>query len=568
VARPDGSPGLLVVPDRFDPVVSLGWQVAAWIERHLCHGPGDVLGDPILLDDEWRGFLVAAYGLDPTNGRRLVSRAFLSRAKGRSKSELAGMVVCAEFLGDVRFDHWATRGEVSEWGYAFEEGEPVGRPVRSPFIRCLATEEGQAGNTYEVAAVMLDYAARKFPEEFGSLDLGRTAQTSTRIFLPGGGEIRPCTASSAAKDGGLETFVVKDETHLWHTRELRQMDATVSRNTTKRKIAEPWTLETSTMFDPTEQSIARDGRQYAEAIVAGKKANLGLLFDHREGTVPDEWDDDAAVLAGLREAYGPASEWTDFAAKLGDIRDPKTSKADSVRYFFNVATQTDRAAVDLERWRSLANPGERPAAGAAIAIGFDGSFSNDSTVLYGCVVGERPHLFLIAAWERPRNAPKDWRVPRAEVHAEVDRTMRQWRVGRMLCDPPRWESEVDEWARKYGDDRVLAYDTNQHTARMWQACSRFASAVEEGALTHDGDPLLERHLAATARRKVRANDDDADGRTRFVFVKADGRGPTARKIDATIAAVLALEGASTMPPPARARFVNLAAVLAESAGDV
>lgn len=179
---------------------SLGDQVVAWIEQYLVHGPGDVVGEPIVLDDEFYEFVVRAYRLVPETGRRQYRRAFLSRAKGRAKSELAGMLVCAEALGPVRFVGWDANGE------------PVGRPVKSPFIRCLATEEGQSGNTYDNVAVMMEHLADRWGDEFPGIDFGRTAQSSSRIILHHQrGEITPSTASSAAKDGGKETFGVFDE---------------------------------------------------------------------------------------------------------------------------------------------------------------------------------------------------------------------------------------------------------------------------------------------------------------------------------------------------------------------
>jgi len=127
---------------------SLGYSLISWIEHFLVHGPGDVAGTPIALDDEFAGFIATVYAVDG-NGRRRYDEAFLSRPKGRAKSELAGMLSVAEALAPVRFDHWAERGEVSPWGYQYVPGEPVGAPVRFPFIRCLATEEGQSGNTYD-----------------------------------------------------------------------------------------------------------------------------------------------------------------------------------------------------------------------------------------------------------------------------------------------------------------------------------------------------------------------------------------------------------------------------------
>lgn len=182
------------------PFPSLGPQIVEHIEEFLCHGPGDVVGEPIELDDEFYAFIVKAYRLDPETGRRMYRRAFLSRAKGRAKSEIAGMLVCAEALFPVRFDGWDANGE------------PVGRPVKSPFIRCLATEEGQSGNTYDNVSTMLEYLVENHGDDFPGIDIGKSAQSSSRIILHHQrGEITPSTASSAAKDGGKETFAVFDE---------------------------------------------------------------------------------------------------------------------------------------------------------------------------------------------------------------------------------------------------------------------------------------------------------------------------------------------------------------------
>jgi hypothetical protein len=64
---------------------SLGWAAVDWIEHYLIHGPGDVQGQRIELDDEFTEFIVRGYLLD-AHGDRMVRRALLSRAKGRSNS--------------------------------------------------------------------------------------------------------------------------------------------------------------------------------------------------------------------------------------------------------------------------------------------------------------------------------------------------------------------------------------------------------------------------------------------------------------------------------------------------
>lgn len=269
--------------------VTLGWQVADWVEVLLRHGPGDVQGDEITLDPEFLAVLVRAYELGE-DGRRLVRRYILSRAKGRAKSELAGMVVCAEALGPVRFDHWAVKGETSWWGYEYEPGEPVGTAPKYPFIRCLATEENQSGNTYDNVHFMLQDAVDA--ERLPKVDVGLT-----RTFLPGGGEVRPSTASNSSKDGGKETFAVFDETHLYVLPELRQMHATVRRNLRKRKAAQPWSLETTTMYEAGAESVA----ETTHRSFLGKTPPADVVFDHREGPDPEkfDWDDDGLLVAAL-----------------------------------------------------------------------------------------------------------------------------------------------------------------------------------------------------------------------------------------------------------------------------
>ena len=61
---------------------TLGPQVVSWIEANLCHGPGDVQGQPVELDDEQTRFLLRAYEIDD-QGRRVVRRAVYFEAEGQ-----------------------------------------------------------------------------------------------------------------------------------------------------------------------------------------------------------------------------------------------------------------------------------------------------------------------------------------------------------------------------------------------------------------------------------------------------------------------------------------------------
>jgi hypothetical protein len=196
-------PRRLVVARDHDRDRSLGWLLLAWLEYFVVHGPGDVQGDKVHHGDEYSGFVADCYAVDET-GRRLYDSVFLSRPKGCDKSGLGGRLGLAEALGPCRFAGFAEGGEEYEdpWGlgfrYSYQPGEPMGRPVKVPFIRCLATEEEQTGLVYDTIYFNLTEGPLSY---IPGIDAGLT-----RTLLPGGGEITPSTAASASKDGGKRDF--------------------------------------------------------------------------------------------------------------------------------------------------------------------------------------------------------------------------------------------------------------------------------------------------------------------------------------------------------------------------
>ncbi len=519
-------PASRLVPD--DSWPSLGWGVIDWVETYLCHGPGDVAGEPIELDDEFALFLIDAYRLYPKGhdkaGLRVVTDCELSRAKGRAKSELAGMLVCSEFLGPVRFDHWD------------DNGEPVGKAVTYPFIRCLATEETQAGNSYDNVMMMLQHGLEHHPTVFAGVDVGRTR---TYLTTGAGGEIRPSTASSSSKDGGKESFVVADETHLYTLPELRQMFRMVSRNLRKRRDAQPWILSTTTQFQPGQDSVAEGNREEAEAQLAGKRPRRSsFMWDHREGFEVEDWDDDDEVMASLKEAYGAATHMPLESILIDEIRHHGSTRADACRYWLNQRHAGDGKAIDPIQWDAMSDPLRHVADNARVVLGFDGSKTGDSTALVAWDVdGERPHLFVLGVWERPRGASSDWHVPRDQVDGAVTAAFDRYNVLQLWCDPPGWRDEISRWIADFGDDRVLAFDTNQ-PKRMGAAVERFCDeAVPNGSFTHDGDLVLRRHAANAVRGLTR-------GGFAGIYKEKD-----TLKIDALVASVLAYQFVLLAPPP-------------------
>jgi hypothetical protein len=177
--------------------------------------------------------------------------------------------------------------------------------VRSPFIRCLATEENQAGNTFQnIAYIMAEWGPDTHPDIYGGITGAKQYQSATALYLPDGGECRSSSSGAASKDGGKETFLVPDEIHLYVLRELRDMYATSMRNLGKRKNADPWALLTTTACRLGEQSV------WETIEKQWRRGELGdeWLIHHREAKGKIDVNDRERTLRQLRSST--ARRWT------------------------------------------------------------------------------------------------------------------------------------------------------------------------------------------------------------------------------------------------------------------
>lgn len=462
------------------PFRSLGFYAVAWIENFLVHGPGDVQGEAIDLDDEFAAFILKAYEVKES-GQRKVRRAFLSRSKGRNKSGLAAMIECFEALGECRFDHWAEPGEVSDWGYTYEPGEPVGRQLTYVEALNVATEEGQAGNTYDGVYYMLhpDTCSLELLDRFGKLDVGLT-----RINLPyQRGFIEPVSASNESKDGGKSTFIVADETHLWTPPaagvfKLGKMHQTMVRNLLKRKESSGWMLETSTMYAEGENSVAEGTHTYAKAAQESARKDGKLLFDHRQAS--ERWDLHKRPdrIKALKEAYGPAAAWMDLEAIADYWDDPQATEAEFRRFWLNQPVPlVDLDIFDMSRWDRLVRAdAEQPSRVALVVdvspdrrwscIGVAGELS-DGKSLVMC------HSGAGTGWVTPMVADL---VATRDV-AEVGLVT----TGQAKALQPDFVKAGVEFQKLTSQD-------------MGAACSAFQEAVKAGTVVHVGQGELDTAL--------------------------------------------------------------------------
>lgn len=510
----------LVVPSDKDPFPSLGGQVCAFIESYLVHGPGDLRGMPVQLDEEKRALIWRMYEVFPPGheqaGRRRFKRVALSLRKGSAKTELAALIAAVELHpeGPVRCDGFDAHGK------------PVGVGVTDPYIPLVAyTEEQSDELAYGALRVILAYSS--LADDF---DIG-----IERIMRIGGdGKAVSLATSPDARDGARTTFQVCDETHRWSSPRLKSAHRTMLANIPKRYLSDAWSLEVTTAPAPGEGSVAEDTMDYARQVAGGKIEDSRLFFFHRQASDEHDLSTPAGVRAAVIEASGPVAEWSDIDGIVEQWRDPTSDKTYLERVWLNRLVRASERAFDIERWKELEDATYLPADGALISLGFDGARWHDATALVATEI-ETGFQWLCGLWERPENV-QEWEVPAEDVNAVVAAVFARWDVWRMYCDPPYWESTVAQWAGQYGEKRVIEWWTNRQK-QMAYAIKAFETAIQSGELLHDGNPHLQRHMGNAVRKMLKMRDDQ--GKPLWTIYKERPDSP--HKIDAAMAAILSWE---------------------------
>jgi len=554
-------------PDE-EPWPTLGPQIAWRMEEVLVHGPGDILGNPYRLTDEWRAILYAMYEVYPDDhelaGRRRFKRIAVSVAKGLAKTEFAAAVMAIE--ADPR---GPVRTRVERGRALFDgQGSPIGGPVRDPFIPLAAyTEEQTEDLAYGALRVMLENS--RLGDEF-EIGLEHIVRRS------GGGEIKPVASSPSANDGARTTAQHFDETHRFILPTHKRMHQTMLNNIPKRFAADAFTFETTTAFTPGEKSVAEDTYEYAKKAAAGTVPLARTFFYfHREASPEFDITTREGRLKALANASGPHGVVRDLenAANLYD--EPKTDKAYWEQVWCNRPTQAGRKAFDLKRWHELTRPrvvfpgwpaaprtwqapavagevetlgrprlasatitltreGYRVKPGSKIVLGFDGSRFDDSTSLSAREISTG-FSWQVGLWEKPDGA-QDWEVPKDDVDGAVHDAFALYDVWRLYADPAGWTDYTAKWAGEFGADRVVDWWTNRRKA-MAYANLAYVTALTAGTISNDGNPDTARHIGNAHKVYTQFRDDQGNP----LWLIAKDRPDSPFKMDAAMTEVLTNE---------------------------
>jgi phage terminase large subunit-like protein len=275
------------------------------------------------------------------------------------------------------------------------------------------------------------------------------------------------------------------------------------------------------------ESVAGQLHTYGLRVNAGEIDDPGFLFVWF-GADADKFD--LNTPEGLHAAVRAANPAADTFLSVTDIaaRFHQTPLNQFIRY--HLAGWTTAATVWLPAgaWDACAAPDTVIPDGTEICVGFDGSTSNDSTAIIAATCAPIPHIFVVDCWERDEADP-EWTVPVIDVEDSIRAACRQYRVREIDADDFRWQRSL----QLLESEGLPAVKFPQTAARMGPATARFYEAVLNKTVTHDGNPVLARHVA-NAHLKVSSRGQRLEKETAY----------SARKIDAAVAAVMAFDKAA------------------------
>jgi hypothetical protein len=509
---------LIVPPLDERPLPTLGPLVCDFLTERAVFGPGSLKGRPVVLDAEKRAVIYRAYEVwpkgHPRAGRRRFPRVGISWRKGVGKTEFAAWIAYAELHpeGPVRcdgFDRW---------------GRPVGRPVADPYIPMVAyTQEQVADLAYGALMVVVSEGP---DADLFDVGLDRIIRLDSRGRADG--KAVPLSGSPNARDGARTTHQHFDEPHRMVLPSQLAAHETMLANLPKRPLDDPWSLETTTAGQPGQGSVAEKTHSEAQLIAGGEIERPDLFYFHREAGPGHDLSTLAGRVAAIREASGPAADWSDLDGIAAQWDRPGADLSYLERVWTNRWTRSEEQAFDPARWAARRDLGGRIEPGALVVAGFDGARFRDATALVVTDV-ESGLQVLWGLWERPVDA-EDWEVPEVEVTAAVDDLMERFDCWKLYADPPHWTETVGSWEARW-PDQVDEWWTNR-PKQMAQAVRAFREAIDARQVSHNGDPDLARHIGNAGRHETRMIDDD--GRALFTLRKLHAD----RKFDAAMAAVL------------------------------
>jgi phage terminase large subunit-like protein len=371
-------------------------------------------------------------------------------------------------------------------------------------VLTVASDERQARHVFNACRRMIELDERL---------AARVQVFQDRIYVPHtDSTLAPLPAEPAALQGWDPTLVVVDELHVVTEAVWDAMALAAGKRETSL------TLAISTPAADTECVMWR-------LVQYGREHPDDASFVLVEHGAPDGCAiDDEQAWKVANPALGDFLHADAIHATLKTTREPIFRRYRLGQW----VGQVDRW-LPWGAWEAVADPERQVPWRERVVLAFDGSASGDSTALVGCTLDG--HLFVVGMWEHPADDPR-WRVPREEVDTAIAEAFRTYDVLELACDPWGWRSELEAWAKRHGQRRVVEWNTGA-AQRMAPATDRLYQAVVTGTVSHDGDARMAAHVGNCIAKPTPLGD----------LVSKDKKG-SPRKIDAAVAAIVAFDRAA------------------------
>jgi phage terminase large subunit-like protein len=335
-----------------------------------------------------------------------------------------------------------------------------------------------------------------------------------------GGHLRVLSSDGPRAHGLQPTLAIVDELHAHRDAELY-----VALRTALGKVPGSRLLTISTAGHDIESVL---GRLRARALALEDKTTDGPLttaVDQRGSFAMLEWacaeDADLSDPKTAKSA-NPAS-WVTEEWLAEQIHAPGVHPLEFARFHANVWTDVEAAWLPQGAWQALYGAAELED-GETLWVGID-------------IGGERSGTAVATVSDAGRVHANVWQGDAAVLEAADHlRGLRQrYRLAGVAFDPWRFQTE----AQRLQTEGLPMVKVPQSAEAMTLASERLYASIVQGELSHDGDPVLTRHVAgATAKSTPRG----------WRLVRSE-RG---KQIDAVIALAMAnsLRVAPRRPPPA------------------
>lgn len=384
--------------------------------------------------------------------------------------------------------------------------------------------------------------AKRMVELDPALRAELTLYRDTIVHKQSGSVYRVLSAEAYSKEGLNPSGVIFDELHVQPNREL--WDVMTLGSGTRRQ---PLVLAITTAGFDVEGTICGERYQYGKKVASGEIDDPAFYFRWFEPQAADcDWRDPAV--------------WAECNPALGDflyeefLEQQVKEKPENVfrRYFLNQWTATETGWIPYGAWDACQSDRALDP-GLPLYVGIDIAHWVDSTAVALCQQQETPEgtRYVVRAriWENPypegHSLHDEWRMNNVEVQDHLRALHSAYPVaacavdgeifaGPMFSyDPWRFRKEAEELM---GEGLAMT-ELPQTDQRMVPASQAFYEAIMQGEVAHDGDPALARHVAnVTADQRPRG----------WRISKPKG---SRRKIDAAVAAAIALHAARTTVAP-------------------